>query len=171
MKVCFSSPPSQPCPIKASLSDILITDTLLSCCTIIINIYKDDPDSTKKDQDLKIGHTSFVHINQNTLFSVYSRKYNLFFLNSRSAVFLLSLHLSSCEICTQKDNRIKFSQDNICFAECIPDTGHHPAPGGRESEVPTLQFKPPKHSKSSSWFQRSHYLQFFFWTLVDPPKR
>lgn len=105
----FFSLLSQPCPIKASLSGILITDSLLSCCTIIINIYKDDPDSTKKDQDLKIGHTSFVHINQNNLFSVYIRKYNLFFLNSRSAVFRLSPHLSSCEICAQKDNR----QDKI----------------------------------------------------------
>lgn len=110
-----------------------------------------------------------MHINQNTLFSVYITKYNLFFLNSRSAVFLLSPHLSSCEICAQKDNRIKFSQDNICFAECIPDTGHHPAPGGRESEVPALQFKPPKHSKSSSWFQRSHYRHFFLLDTSWPP--
>lgn len=89
--------------------------------------------------------------------------------------FPFEFHLSSCETCAPKNNRITFSQDNICFAECIPHTGHHPAvgdPGGRESEVLTLQFKPQSTEDLHFGFREVIIFSFFFGggTLSWPPR-
>lgn len=90
--------------------------------------------------------------------------------------FPFEFHLSSWETCAPKNNRITFSQDNICFAECIPHTGHHPAvgdPGGRESEVLTLQFKPQSTEDLHFGFREVIIFSFFFLrggTLSWPPR-
>lgn len=90
--------------------------------------------------------------------------------DSRSALFLSSPHLSSCETGTQKDNRITFSQDNICFAECIPDTGHRPAAGTLEAE--SLRFRRcnsnPRAQRIVSVSEKS-FSFFSSWTLQLPP--
>lgn len=111
-------------------------------------------------------------MNHNSLSSGSFRKYDSLFLNSRSVVFLSSPHFSSCEICAQKDNRITFSQDRICFAEHIPAAGHLPAagdPGGWEPEALTSQFKPQSTADFHLGFRGVIIFILFLDTGADRP--
>lgn len=87
-------------------------------------------------------------------------------LNSRVSVFLWGLHSSPCKNKARKDSRVKFSQDNICFADCFPETGCHPeARAFGSQQVLTL------HLKSLSWSLKNYDLYFSFLdTRADPPE-
>lgn len=89
-----------------------------------------------------------------------------FLLNSRVSVFLWGLHSSPCKNKARKDSRVKFSQDNICFADCFPETGCHPeARAFGSQQVLTL------HLKSLSWSLKNYDLYFSFLdTRADPPE-
>lgn len=114
-----------------------------------------------------------MHINKNTLFSGYIRKYSPFFFLTQDLQFSFRVPFIFLRNMCPKEQQDNIFSRQYLFCRVYPSYWTPPScwrPWRPRVWGSDVAIQTPKHRRSSFWFQRSHYLHFFGGGHWDDPQ-